>query len=386
MKAGDHRHQAAHDDRDAEADEALHDHLAGHRADRRTRQPGRQQRGQKHARRAGAEQRRQRRIGGLDFGDVAMALVERARRHHHHRHIDETGDRQGDRRPRCWRSAATGGARRRCAPGARFWVRPECRKMACGMIVAPTMPTAIVRAPASGNCGTIAPKPAARPIDRRDEHFDEIAKRDGGDQSADNHFGRTKPSPFEHQNAVGQHRRDAHAGEQRNVQDQRKTDGAAEEFGEVGRHRRHFADDPQGVDDRLRKMLAAHLGEIAPGDDAELGRQRLEQHRDRIGHQHDPQQRVAVFRAGLDVGGEIAGVHIGDRGDHRRPGEQQRAEPPRLAGQNVADPLDGPVRHSRVASQRRSLASHIRECLMPWIREYSHCYVIVNRLRNGAKA
>ena len=27
------------------------------------------------------------------------------------------------------------------------------------------------------------------------------------------------------------------------------------------------------------KMLAAHFGQVAPGDDAELGRQRLEQHR-----------------------------------------------------------------------------------------------------------
>ena len=80
----------------AEADEALHDHLAGHRADRRARQSGRQQRGQKHARRGGAEQRRQRLIGGLDLGDVAVAGVEGARRHDHHRHIDEAGDPEGD--------------------------------------------------------------------------------------------------------------------------------------------------------------------------------------------------------------------------------------------------------------------------------------------------
>ncbi len=45
--------------------------------------------------------------------------------------------------------------------GARFWVRPECRKIACGMIVAPTMPTAMVTAPASGNSGTTLPTPAA---------------------------------------------------------------------------------------------------------------------------------------------------------------------------------------------------------------------------------
>ena len=45
--------------------------------------------------------------------------------------------------------------------GARFCVRPECRKIACGMIVAPTMPTAIVTALASGNRGTTLRNPAA---------------------------------------------------------------------------------------------------------------------------------------------------------------------------------------------------------------------------------
>ena len=102
--------------------------------------------------------------------------------------------------------------------GARFWVRPECRKIACGMIVAPTIPTAIVKAPASGNCGTTLPNRRRGPIDRRDEHLDEIAKRDGGDQGPDNHFDRAKPSPLEHQNAVRQHGCDAHAGDKRDVQ------------------------------------------------------------------------------------------------------------------------------------------------------------------------
>ena len=224
------------------------------------------------------------------------------------------------------------------------------------------------------------------PIDRRDEHFDEIANRDGGDQGADDQFGRTEPSSFEHQNAVGQNRRDAHAGEQRYVQDQGEADGAAEEFGQIGRHRRHFADDPQGVDDGQRKLLAAHLGEIAPGDDAELGRQRLEQHRDSIGHQHDPQQRIAVFRPRLDVGGEIAGVHVGDRGDHRRPGEQQRAEPSRPAGENVADPFDGALRHSRPQCNVAHWSSHMLRMRYALGYECSHCYLIVNRLRNGVTA
>ena len=45
---------------------------------------------------AGAEQRRERVIGGLDLRDLGMAGMERARRHHHHRHIDQAGDGQRD--------------------------------------------------------------------------------------------------------------------------------------------------------------------------------------------------------------------------------------------------------------------------------------------------
>ena len=92
---------------------------------------------------------------------------------------------------------------------------------------------------------------------------------------------RAKPAAFEHQDAVGQDRRDAHAGHERDVQQERESDRAAEEFGEVGRHRRHFADDPERPDHRFGEMLAAQFGQVAPGDDAELGRQRLKQHRSR---------------------------------------------------------------------------------------------------------
>jgi len=45
--------------------------------------------------RPGAEQRRQRPVRRLDLGDVAVARVERAGGHRHHRHIDEP--RQGER-------------------------------------------------------------------------------------------------------------------------------------------------------------------------------------------------------------------------------------------------------------------------------------------------
>jgi hypothetical protein len=85
------------------------------------------------------------------------------------------------------------------------------------------------------------------------------------------------------------------------------------------------------------EMQAAQAGEAVAGDDAQFGRQRLEQHRQDVGQHDDPEQQIAELRAALDVGGEIAGVDIGDRGDDGGARERQEAAhaaPP--AGQRFA--------------------------------------------------
>ena len=161
------------------------------------------------------------------------------------------------------------------------------------------------------------------PIDRRDEHLDQVAKPDDADQTADDQFHRPEAAALDHQDGIGDDGGDPHTGDQRHLEQQRQADGAAEKFGEIGGHGGDFADQPHRPNHRPREMVAAHFREIAAGDDAELGRQRLKQHGDQVGQQHDPQQAVAVFRAGLDVGREIAGVHVGDRGDDRRTGKSE---------------------------------------------------------------
>src|SRR5207248_10674036 len=59
-----------------------------------------------------------------------------------------------------------------------------------------------------------------------------------------------------------------------------------------------------------------------------------------------PEQPVAVLRAALDVGGEVAGVHVRHRGDEGGAGERQQG------AQSAAPPLEG---------LRRGLARAIRE-------------------------
>jgi hypothetical protein len=74
------------------------------------------------------------------------------------------------------------------------------------------------------------------------------------------------------------------------------------------------------------KWLAAQLGQVAPGGDADLGREVLDQHRHQVGAEQDPQQQVAVLRAAGDVRREVAGVDVGDARDE---GRAEQAQTPR---------------------------------------------------------
>ena len=181
------------------------------------------------------------------------------------------------------------------------------------------------------------------PIDRRNEHLDEVAKADEAHHAADDQLDRPEAKSLEHQDAIGHEPGNDHSDEERGLKQQRKSDGAAEKLGEIGRHRGNLADYPHRQDDRTRKMLAAHFREIAAGHDAELGRKGLEQHRNQIGEQDHPQQAIAVFRARLDVCREVAGIDVGDRRDHRRSGKGQiGAHPAALARQHLTRRGDGP--------------------------------------------
>ena len=65
------------------------------------------------------------------------------------------------------------------------------------------------------------------------------------------------------------------------------------------------------------------LGKVVSAGNAQLRRQRLQQHRHQVAGDDDPQQRVAKLRTALDVGGKIAGVDIGNAGDERRSHKRQ---------------------------------------------------------------
>ena len=76
-----------------------------------------------------------------------------------------------------------------------------------------------------------------------------------------------------------------------------------------------------------RIVVAAGLGQVAAGDDAELERQRLQQDGHEVGEQDDRKQRVAEARAAGQVGGPVARVHVADRDQVAGPGEGEQLAP-----------------------------------------------------------
>jgi len=59
-------------------------------------------------------------------------------------------------------------------------------------------------------------------------------------------------------------------------------------------------------------MLATCLGEIPIGHNSEFDRKRLEEHRNDVGSEDNPEERITVLRARLKVRGKVAWIHVGD--------------------------------------------------------------------------
>ena len=113
--------------------------------------------------------------------------------------------------------------------------------------------------------------------------------------------------------------------EERDPEEQVEPQRGADHLGDVGRHRDHLGLEPEADRDPAREVLAAELGEVAAGRDAEFRRQGLDHHRDQVGDQDHPEQQVAEPGAGGDVGGEVTGVDVGDGGDEG--GAEEGPEP-----------------------------------------------------------
>ena len=89
--------------------------------------------------------------------------------------------------------------------------------MACGITVAPMMPTDRVKASPSARCGTTAWNATAPQSRRRHRQLDEISEADDSDEGADQQLQRPEPGALQQQDRVGDDARRDHAGDERQV-------------------------------------------------------------------------------------------------------------------------------------------------------------------------
>jgi hypothetical protein len=118
------------------------------------------------------------------------------------------------------------------------------------------------------------------PADRRDEEKDEplhLADAEALDRE-------------EHEDVE---RGDDHARHEGDAEQQVEADRGAENLGEVARRDRDLAEDPERVGDGARVGVAAGLRKVPPRDDAETGAEGLEENRDEVRHEENPDELIA---------------------------------------------------------------------------------------------
>ena len=143
------------------------------------------------------------------------------------------------------------------------------------------------------------------------------------------------------------------------MEQQVQRDRRADDLGQVARGDGDLAEDPERDGDRLRVVVAARLREIAAGDDAELRREALEEHRHDVREQHDAEQRVAEARSAGEIGGPVAGVHVADRDEIPGSGEGEELpeEAPARRSGRCGRPPAGSARRASGASRGRGAAA-----------------------------
>ncbi len=107
-------------------------------------------------------------------------------------------------------------------------------------------------------------------------------------------------------------------GVEEGAEEEVEADGGAEEFCEVGGDGGDLGGDPEEESGGAGEVAAAVLREGEAGDDAELGGEVLDEDGHEVRPEQDPEETVAELGSAEDVGGEVAGVDVGDGGDEGR--------------------------------------------------------------------
>ena len=162
---------------------------------------------------------------------------------------------------------------------------------------------------------------------REDKDFEEIAEGDGGDENADGGLKGAHAEALQGQEQENVAAGDDDGPEDRNVEKEVERDGAAKDFGEIAGADGQFAQEPVGPACPGGIPLAAALGEIAAGDDAEPRGENLHEDGHEAGDADDPEEAVFVLRARGEVCAPVAWVHVTD-GNEERGADEGAVLPP----------------------------------------------------------
>ena len=100
-----------------------------------------------------------------------------------------------------------------------------------------------------------------------------------------------------------------------------------EHLGQVAGADGNLAHQPVGPAGPARIPVAAALGEVLAGHDAQTGGNHLHENGHQAGQSDDPQQPVLELGAALQVGAPVAGVHVADADQNGRPGKRPQLPP-----------------------------------------------------------
>src|SRR6185437_9659440 len=156
------------------------------------------------------------------------------------------------------------------------------------------------------------------PVGLGQHDFVEIGNRNDADEEHDDVLQAAEAVDLDGEDQKDPDGGEEGAGEQRKMKKQKEAERSSQEFRNIGCHGGDFSHQPQSDHRGTRKTLAAQLRQRLSGGNSELGGKELHQHGDQVGPQQHPEQQVPELSTALDVGGEIAGIDVGNAGDEGR--------------------------------------------------------------------
>ncbi len=197
--------------------------------------------------------------------------------------------------------------------------------------------------------------PADRaPVSAKEGEFGREAEDNRRDQGEDDRLELAEALPLETKNDEGVEDGEEDADAQRDAEQQLEGEPAAQHFGQVASDDGDLRQEPHAPAGERAEILPGQPGEILAGGDAEARGEALQDDGGEARQHHHEEQLIAVFRAGLDIGRPVAGVHVADGDEQARTGKTEDLLPGR-AGPRDCDRPAHLGRTERRGGRRRQL-------------------------------